>query len=232
MKMCVETVMPIMLEYNITNLTIPSLHNTTLNSTKNESFIGNILNQTNTTLLNLNTNLSEAKINFTSPSSSSVIISSPSPSHSSLSDSFIFERPIVPISPSPVEMSVSPTTSPSNYMRGSVSPSSFMTNSTNEDIHTTDQSYIDEISTPLSIILLICSIIITFFLLWCLYKRRKTNKIHSCHKYKKPVTKKSNNNRPTDYIIEQLTPSTPRTQPYPPKEVLEDPDIDGKIASG
>ena len=49
MKMCVETVIPVLLEYNITNLTIPSLHNATLNTTKNVSFISNILNHTNIT---------------------------------------------------------------------------------------------------------------------------------------------------------------------------------------
>ena len=78
MKMCVETVLPVLLEYNLTNLTIPSLHNATFNSTKNESFTGNILNQTNSTIPNLNTNSSEAKVNLTSPSSR-IILPSPSP---------------------------------------------------------------------------------------------------------------------------------------------------------
>ena len=145
MRMCVETVMPVLLEYNITNLTIPSLHNVTLNSTKNESFTGNILNQTNMTstnytLPNLNTNFSEAKVNLTSPSS--IIIPSSSP------ESFIFEAPVVTSSPSPVKMSSSPTASPASYMRGSVSPSTFMINSTDNETHNTEQPYIDEISTP------------------------------------------------------------------------------------
>jgi len=226
MKMCVETVMPVLLEYNLTNLTIPSLHNATFNSTKNESFTGNILNQTNSTVPNLNTNSSEAKVNLTSPSSR-IILPSPSP------ETWILTS-IVPSSSEPVE-TPSPINGPSNYIRGSgVSPSSFMMNYTEDDIYNTKQQSIDEISTPLSIVLLICSIILALVLLWCLYKRRtKSSKIHSCHRYKKPVTKKPNNNRPTDYILEQLTPaSTPRTQPHPPKEERKDPDIDDKIASG
>lgn len=242
MKMCVETVMPVLLEYNLTNLTIPSLHNATFNSTKNESFTGNILNQTNSTVPNLNTNSSEAKVNLTSPSSR-IILPSPSPETWILtsivpSSSEPVRTPPSPIntpsSSEPVE-TPSPINSPSNYIRGSgVSPSSFIMNYTEDDIYNTKQQSIDEISTPLSIVLLICSIILALVLLWCLYKRRtKSSKIHSCHRYKKPVTKKPNNNRPTDYILEQLTPaSTPRTQPHPPKEERKDPDIDDKIASG
>ena len=230
MKMCIKTVMPVMLEYNITNSTIPSLHNATLNSTKNESFTGNILNQTNMTstnytLPNLNTNSSKAKVNLTSPSSS-IILSSPSP------ESWILTS-IVPSSSEPVKTSPSPTASPASYMRGSVSPSTFMINSTDNETHKTEQPYIDEISMPLSIVLLSCGIILAFFLLWCLYRRKiKVNKIQPCpsrYKYKEPVLKTPNNNRPTDYILEHLTPaSTPRTLPHPPKEEREDPDIDGK----
>jgi len=258
MRMCIETVMPVLLEYNITNLTIPSLHNATLNSTKkesftgnilnqtnitnltipslynatlnstkNESFVGNILNQPNYTLPSLNTNSSKAKVNLTSPSSS-IIFPSPSP------ESWILTS-IVPSSSEPVETSPSPTNSPSSYIRGSVSPSAFMINSTDNETHKTEQPYIDEISTPLSIVLLSCGIICTLLLLWGLYRRKtRTNKIQPCpsrYKYKKPVLKTTNLNRPTDYILEHLTPSsTPKTQPAPPKEEREDRDIDGKTA--
>ena len=84
MKMCVETVVPTVVEFNITNLTIPSLHNTTLNSTKNISFIQNMLNHSNITeyvaVPNIsNTNdtndtidIVESGIEIVTPSSSSV----------------------------------------------------------------------------------------------------------------------------------------------------------------
>jgi len=232
MKMCVETVVPTVVEFNITNLTIPSLHNTTLNSTKNISFIQNMLNQSNITeyiaLPNIsNTNdtidIVESGIEVVTPSSSSV------PSSKVLL---------------PAEVNyTSPSSSARSYIRGS-SPSSstlIMLNSTNLKNNSTHPTIItNDNATIVAIVFIIVGILLSLGLTWCLYKRKiKHNKIHHCtpltshYRYKKPPkqinTSKPNMNRPKDYLLEKISnASTPKTEPHPPKEAQEDLDIDGK----
>lgn len=232
MKMCVETVVPTVVEFNITNLTIPSLHNTTLNSTKNISFIQTMLNQSNITeyvaLPNIsNTNdtidIVESGIEIVTPSSSSI------PSSKVLL---------------PAEANYSsPSSSASSYIRGS-SPSSstlIMLNSTNLTNNSTHPAIItNDNATIVAIVFIIVGILLSLGLTWCLYKRKiKHNKIHDCtpltshYRYKKPPkqinTSKPNMNRPKDYLLEKISnASTPKTEPHPPKEVQEDLDIDDK----
>lgn len=232
MKMCVETVVPTVVEFNITNLTIPSLHNTTLNNTKNISFIQTMLNQSNITeyvaLPNIsNTNdtidIVESGIEIVTPSSSSI------PSSKVLL---------------PAEANYSsPSSSASSYIRGS-SPSSstlIMLNSTNLTNNSTHPAIItNDNATIVAIVFIIVGILLSLGLTWCLYKRKiKHNKIHDCtpltshYRYKKPPkqinTSKPNMNRPKDYLLEKISnASTPKTEPHPPKEVQEDLDIDGK----
>ncbi len=232
MKMCVETVVPTVVEFNITNLTIPSLHNTTLNSTKNISFIQTTLNQSNITeyvaLSNIsNTNdtieIVESGIEVVTPSSSSV------PSSKVLL---------------PAEVNyTSPSSSTRSYIRGS-SPSSstlIMLNSTNFKNNSTHPTIItNDNATIVAIVFIIVGILLSLGLTWCLYKRKiKHNKIHHCtpltshYRYKKPPkqinTSKPNMNRPKDYLLEKISnASTPKTEPHPPKEAQEDLDIDGK----
>jgi len=232
MKMCVETVVPTVVEFNITNLTIPSLHNTTLNSTKNISFIQTMLNQSNITefvaLSNIsNTNdtieIVESGIEVVTPSSSSV------PSSKVLL---------------PAEVNyTSPSSSTRSYIRGS-SPSSstlIMLNSTNFKNNSTHPTIItNDNATIVAIVFIIVGILLSLGLTWCLYKRKiKHNKIHHCtpltshYRYKKPPkqinTSKPNMNRPKDYLLEKISnASTPKTEPHPPKEAQEDLDIDGK----
>ncbi len=232
MKMCVETVVPTVVEFNITNLTIPSLHNTTLNSTKNISFIQTTLNQSNITeyvaLPNIsNTNdtidIVESGIEIVTPSSSSI------PSSKVLL---------------PAEANYSsPSSSASSYIRGS-SPSSstlIMLNSTNLTNNSTHPAIItNDNATIVAIVFIIVGILLSLGLTWCLYKRKiKHNKIHDCtpltshYRYKKPPkqinTSKPNMNRPKDYLLEKISNvSTPKTEPHPPKEVQEDLDIDDK----
>ena len=232
MKMCVETVVPTVVEFNITNLTIPSLHNTTLNNTKNISFIQTMLNQSNITeyvaLPNIsNTNdtidIVESGIEIVTPSSSSA------PSSKVLL---------------PAEANYSsPSSSASSYIRGS-SPSSstlIMLNSTNLTNNSTHPAIItNDNATIVAIVFIIVGILLSLGLTWCLYKRKiKHNKIHDCtpltshYRYKKPPkqinTSKPNMNRPKDYLLEKISnASTPKTEPHPPKEVQEDLDIDGK----
>tara|TARA_Y100000817_G_scaffold189182_1_gene147830 strand:- start:122 stop:886 length:765 start_codon:yes stop_codon:yes gene_type:complete len=232
MKMCVETVVPTVVEFNITNLTIPSLHNTTLNNTKNISFIQTMLNQSNITeyvaLPNIsNTNdtidIVESGIEIVTPSSSSA------PSSKVLL-------------PAEVNYS-SPSSSASSYIRGS-SPSSstlIMLNSTNLTNNSTHPVIItNDNATIVAIVFIIVGILLSLGLTWCLYKRKiKHNKIHDCtpltshYRYKKPPkqinTSKPNMNRPKDYLLEKISnASTPKTEPHPPKEVQEDLDIDDK----
>lgn len=232
MKMCVETVVPTVVEFNITNLTIPSLHNTTLNNTKNISFIQTMLNQSNITeyvaLPNIsNTNdtidIVESGIEIVTPSSSSI------PSSKVLL---------------PAEANYSsPSSSTSSYIRGS-SPSSstlIMLNSTNLTNNSTHPAIItNDNATIVAIVFIIVGILLSLGLTWCLYKRKiKHNKIHDCtpltshYRYKKPPkqinTSKPNMNRPKDYLLEKISnASTPKTEPHPPKEVQEDLDIDDK----
>lgn len=234
MKMCVETVVPTVVEFNITNLTIPSLHNTTLNSTKNISFIQNMLNQSNITeyiaLPNIsNTNdtidIVESGIEIVTPSSSSI------PSSKVLL---------------PAEVNYSSPSSSTNsnsYIRGS-SPSSstlIISNSTNLKNNSTHPAIItNDNATIVAIVFIIVGILLSLGLTWCLYKRKiKHNKIHDCtpltshYRYKKPPkqinTSKPNMNRPKDYLLEKISNvSTPKTEPHPPKEVQEDLDIDDK----
>ncbi|MEE8478714.1 MAG: hypothetical protein V3S42_01780 [Candidatus Neomarinimicrobiota bacterium] len=234
MKMCVETVVPTVVEFNITNLTIPSLHNTTLNSTKNISFIQNMLNQSNITeyvaLANISNtndtvNIVESGIEIVTPSSSSV------PSSKVLL---------------PAEVNYSSPSSSTNsnsYIRGS-SPSSstlIMLNSTNLTNNSTHPAIItNDNATIVAIVFIIVGILLSLGLTWCLYKRKiKHNKIHDCtpltshYRYKKPPkqinTSKPNMNRPKDYLLEKISnASTPKTEPHPPKEVQEDLDIDDK----
>ena len=238
MKMCVETVVPTVVEFNITNLTIPSLHNTTLNSTKNISFIQTMLNQSNITeyvaLPNIsNTNdtidIVESGIEIVTPSSSSI------PSSKVLL---------------PAEVNYSSPSSSTNsnsYIRGS-SPSSstlIISNSTNlknnASYNSTHPAIItNDNATIVAIVFIIVGILLSLGLTWCLYKRKiKHNKIHDCtpltshYRYKKPPkqinTSKPNMNRPKDYLLEKISnASTPKTEPHPPKEVQEDLDIDDK----
>ena len=239
MKMCVETVVPTVVEFNITNLTIPSLHNTTLNNTKNISFIQNMLNHSNITeyvaVPNIsNTNdtndtidIVESGIEIVTPSSSSV------PSSKVLL-------------PAEVNYS-SPSSSASSYIRGS-SPSSSTfinlnsTNFKNNVSHNSTHPTIitNDNATIVAIIFIIVGILLSLGLTWCLYKRKiKHNKNHHCtpltshYRYKKPPkqinTSKPNMNRPKDYLLEKISnASTPKTEPHPPKEVQEDLDIDDK----
>jgi len=234
MKMCVETVVPTVVEFNITNLTIPSLHNTTLNNTKNISFIQTMLNQSNITeyvaLPNIsNTNdtidIVESGIEIVTPSSSSI------PSSKVLL---------------PAEVNYSSPSSSTNsnsYIRGS-SPSSstlIMLNSTNLTNNSTHPAIItNDNATIVAIVFIIVGILLSLGLTWCLYKRKiKHNKIHDCtpltshYRYKKPPkqinTSKPNMNRPKDYLLEKISNvSTPKTEPHPPKEAQEDLDIDDK----
>ena len=234
MKMCVETVVPTVVEFNITNLTIPSLHNTTLNNTKNISFIQTMLNQSNITeyvaLPNIsNTNdtidIVESGIEIVTPSSSSI------PSSKVLL---------------PAEVNYSSPSSSTNsnsYIRGS-SPSSstlIISNSTNLTNNSTHPAIItNDNATIVAIVFIIVGILLSLGLTWCLYKRKiKHNKIHDCtpltshYRYKKPPkqinTSKPNMNRPKDYLLEKISNvSTPKTEPHPPKEVQEDLDIDDK----
>ncbi len=231
MKMCVETVVPTVVEFNITNLTIPSLHNTTLNSTKNISFIQTTLNQSNITeyvaLSNIsNTNdtieIVESGIEVVTPSSSSV------PSSKVLL---------------PAEVNyTSPSSSTRSYIRGS-SPSSstlIILNSTNNSTHPTIIT--NDNATIVAVVFIIVGILLSLGLTWCLYKRKiKHNKIHHCtpltshYRYKNQPkqinTSKPNMNRPKDYLLEKISnASTPKTEPHPPKEAQEDLDIDGKTA--
>ena len=238
MKMCVETVVPTVVEFNITNLTIPSLHNATLNSTKNISFIQTMLNQSNITEYvaipnNSNTNdtidIVESGIEIVTPSSSSI------PSSKVLLPSEVNY-------PSP-----SSSTNSNSYIRGS-SPSSstlIILNSTNlknnASYNSTHPAIItNDNATIVAIVFIIVGILLSLGLTWCLYKRKiKHNKIHDCtpltshYRYKKPPkqinTSKPNMNRPKDYLLEKISnASTPKTEPHPPKEVQEDLDIDDK----
>ena len=236
MKMCVETVIPVLLEYNITNLTVPSLHNATLNTTKNVSFISNILNHTNITryfpIVNetntSNTNKTANISNYAPSSEPNITVEMVDTIFPSFS------------TPSPSKIS--------SYIRGTSAPSPTLNsiipnNNTNYTKNVTIPSILDtESNTTLAIIAIVSSIILTFGLLFCLIKRKsKTNKIQDCttltshYKYKKPEPlkriniNKNNLNRPKDYILETISnASTPKTNPNPPREVQEDRDIGGK----
>jgi len=238
MKMCVETVVPTVVEFNITNLTIPSLHNTTLNSTKNISFIKNMLNQSNITeyiaLPNIsNTNdtidIVESGIEIVTPSSSSI------PS----------AKVLLPAEEN--YSSPSSSTNSNSYIRGSSPSSSTLinlnsTNFKNNVSHNSTHPPIitNDNATIVAIVFIIVGILLSLDLTWCLYKRKiKHNKIHDCtpltshYRYKKPSdqinTTKPNMNRPKDYLLEKISNvSTPKTEPHPPKEVQEDLDIDDK----
>ena len=230
MKMCVETVLSIMPLVNITNLTTSSLQNATLNSTKNVSFISNILNHTNNTqyfpIVNAtNTSNTNKTVNI------SYYTPSPEPN--------ITIEAIEPINPSPYTPSPSKI---SSYIRGTGTPSPTIisiipNNRTNYTNNSTLPSVLDnESNTVLAIIAIVSSIILTFGLLLCLIKRRnKTNKIHNCttltshYKDKKPEPLKRINinknifNRPRDYIIETMSDaSTPKTNPNAPREAPEE----------
>lgn len=214
MKMCVETVLSIMPPVNITNLTTSSLQNATLNSTKNVSFISNILNHTNNTQY-------FPIVNATNTSNTNKTVN-------------ITIETIEPITPSPSKIS--------SYIRGTGSPSPTIisiipNNRTNYTNNSTLPSVLDnESNTVLAIIAIVSSIILTFGLLLCLIKRRnKTNKIHNCttltshYKDKKPESLKRINinknifNRPRDYIIETMSDaSTPKTNPNAPREAPEE----------
>ena len=236
MKMCVETVLSIMPPVNITNLTTSSLQNATLNSTKNVSFISNILNHTNITqhvpIVNAtntsNTNNTVNTVTYTP---------SPQPNITIETIDTIFPSFYTP-SPSRI----------STYIRGKSSPSPtiILNNMTNYTNNSTIPNILDtETNTVLAVIAIVSSIILTFGLLLCLIKRRnKTNKIQDCtaltshYKYKKPEPlkriniNKNNLNRPKDYILETMSnASTPKTNPNAPKEAPQDPDNDGKTTS-
>ncbi|MHA2342534.1 MAG: hypothetical protein ACXADW_11705 [Candidatus Hodarchaeales archaeon] len=232
MKMCVETVVPTVVEFNITNLTIPSLHNTTLNSTKNISFIQNMLNQSNITEYIALPNISNTNDTIDIVESSIEIVT---PSSSSLPSSKVLL---------PAEVNyTSPSSSTRSYIRGS-SPSSstlIMLNSTNLKNNSTHPTIItNDNATIVAIVFIIVGILLSLGLTWCLYKRKiKHNKIHHCtpltshYRYKKPPkqinTSKPNMNRPKDYLLEKISnSSTPKTEPHPPKEAQEDLDIDDK----
>jgi hypothetical protein len=229
MKMCVETVVPTVVEFNITNLTIPSLHNTTLNSTKNISFIQNMLNQSNITEYIALPNISNTNDTIDIVESSIEIVT---PSSSSLPSSKVLL---------PAEVNyTSPSSSTRSYIRGS-SPSSstlIMLNSTNLKNNSTHPTIItNDNATIVAIVFIIVGILLSLGLTWCLYKRKiKHNKIHHCtpltshYRYKKPPkqinTSKPNMNRPKDYLLEKISnSSTPKTEPHPPKEAQEDLDI-------
>ena len=232
MKMCVETVVPTVVEFNITNLTIPSLHNTTLNSTKNISFIQTMLNQSNITEYVALSNISNTNDTIEIVESGIEIVT---PSSSSISSSKV-------LLPAEANYS-SPSSSISSYIRGS-SPSSstlIISNSTNLKNNSTHPAIItNDNATIVAIVFIIVGILLSLGLTWCLYKRKiKHNKIHDCtpltshYRYKKPPkqinTSKPNMNRPKDYLLEKISnASTPKTEPHPPKEVQEDLDIDGK----
>jgi len=237
MKMCVETVLTIMPLINITNLTTPSLQNATLNSTKNVSFIPNMLNHTNITqhvpIVNAtntsNTNNTVNTVTYT-----------PSPEPNITIETIDTRFPSF-YTPSPSRIST--------YIRGKSSPSPtiILNNMTNYTNNSTIPNILDtETNTVLAVIAIVSSILLTFGLLLCLIKRRnKTNKIQDCtaltshYKYKKPEPlkriniNKNNLNRPKDYIIETMSnASTPKTNPNAPREVQEDPGNDGKTTSG
>ena len=140
-----------------------------------------------------------------------------------------------------------------SHIRGSdISPSSSSV-IFNSSKNNNTASNIDEESIILSISLISLGIILTFAILYAVYRRRtRNNKIHSCtpltshYKYNQPKTidtdkptiNTTGTGRPRDYLIEQLKPlknSTPTTQrqiPRPPsKEEHEDHNIDDKPAS-
>ncbi len=237
MKMCIATHSAVVFESNYTNLTNTSLQNYTHNTT---------IIQNNTTLNTNNTMLNSTLLNSTMLNSTLL--------NSTLLNSTLLNSTLLnSVVPSPSIYSIK-TPSPANvlasYIRGrDISPSSSIIFNSSENNNTA--SNIDEESIILSISLISLGIILTFAILYAVYRRRtKSNKIHSCppltSHYKYNNQKNTDTNKPTintiterpkDYLVEQLKPlknSTPTTQrqiPRPPsKEEHEDRDTDGKTA--
>ena len=134
MKMCVETVIPTVIEFNITNLTVPSLQNKTLNKTKKVTVTNNILNQPNITQYFTFPNISITNITVNDTIESSIEIVDPSPSSSSSEE--VLYNP----SPSPSsskEVSYNPSPSPSSSKVVTYVPSS---SSSSSEKHTYNPS--------------------------------------------------------------------------------------------
>ena len=120
MKMCVERVIPTVIEFNITNLTVPSLQNKTLNKTKKVTVTNNILNQPNITQYFTFPNISITNITVNDTIESSIEIVDPSPSSSSSEE--VLYNP----SPSPSsskEVAYIPSFSPSSSEKHTYNPS-------------------------------------------------------------------------------------------------------------
>jgi len=252
MKMCIATHSAVVFESNYTNLTNTSLQNYTHNTT---------IIQNNTTLNTNNTMLNSTLLNSTLLNSTllnstllnSTMLNSTLLNSTLLNSTLLNSTLLNSVVPSPSIYSIK-TPSPANvlasYIRGrDISPSSSIIFNSSENNNTA--SNIDEESIILSISLISLGIILTFAILYAVYRRRtKSNKIHSCppltSHYKYNNQKNTDTNKPTintrterpkDYLVEQLKPlknSTPTTQrqiPRPPsKEEHEDRDTDGKTA--
>ena len=120
MKMCVETLIPTVIEFNITNLTVPSLQNKTLNKTKKVTVTNKILNQPNITQYFTFPNISITNITVNDTIESSIEIVDPSPSSSSSEE--VLYNP----SPSPSSSKVVtyiPSLSPSSSEKHTHNPS-------------------------------------------------------------------------------------------------------------
>lgn len=120
MKMCVERVIPTVIEFNITNLTVPSLQNETLNKTKKVTVTNNILNQPNITQYFTFPNISITNITVNDTIESSIEIVDPSPSSSSSEEVLYNPSP----SPSSIkEVTYIPSISPSSSEKHTYNPS-------------------------------------------------------------------------------------------------------------
>ena len=120
MKMCVERVIPTVIEFNITNLTVPSLQNKTLNKTKKVTVTNNILNQPNITQYFTFPNISITNITVNDTIESSIEIVDPSPSSSSSEEVLYNPSP----SPSSIkEVTYIPSISPSSSEKHTHNPS-------------------------------------------------------------------------------------------------------------
>jgi hypothetical protein len=136
MKMCVERVIPTVIEFNITNLTVPSLQNKTLNKTKKVTVTNNILNQPNITQYFTFPNISITNITVNDTIESSIEIADPSPSSSSSEE--VLYNP----SPSPSsskEVAYIPSLSPSSSEKHTHNPSPSSSSSEKEPYNPSPQ---------------------------------------------------------------------------------------------
>ena len=120
MKMCIETLIPTVIEFNITNSTVPSLQNKTLNNTNKVTVANNIVNQPNITQYFTFPNISNTNITVNDTLESSIEIVDSTPSSSSSEE--VLYNP----SPSPSsskEVAYIPSFSPSSSKEVSYNPS-------------------------------------------------------------------------------------------------------------